>query len=180
MEIVLYILGILVALGAGYYFGQNFSAKAKEKNRLESELNDKRQELEELHNRVNNHFETTATLFNQVSDSYQQLYDHMAKSSSQLCSTQNFRATLPISPEVSQPNDKLPEQFDNIHKTNTDANDLFDADNLYNAHDYRNEATDIDVENTAQEPTNEDINDKVIEIDTAKQTNPAKDYATKD
>ncbi len=177
METFLYLLGILVALAAGYYLGQNFSNKAKEKNRLEAELNEKQQEIEGLRNRVNQHFETTAGLFNQVSDSYQQLYDHMAKSSSQLCSTQNFHV-LPISAEVSESNEKLPQNFDNIHKTNTNTEELFDADNLYKAHNYRNQPLEPDqTDNVQDDSTNKD---KIVDIDSVKNPNPARDYAVKD
>lgn len=182
MENVLYLLGILVALATGYFLGQKFSNKAKENNRLENELNEKQQELEILRNRVNQHFEKTATLFNQVSDSYQHLYDHMAKSSSQLCSTQNFQATLPVSPEVSDSNESLPENFDNIHKTNTHTDNLFDANNLYKAHDYRNQPLESDeTDSTNSTATDENKEqEKVVDIDSAKIPNPARDYATKD
>ena len=153
--------------------------------------------MEAFHSKVNNHFEKTAELFNHVSDSYQSLYDHMAHSSNQLCASPTFQA-LPKNnqtpalepkptPSVAEvgPYSKL--------KRNMDKG-IFDANRLYNAHDYRNKMdsekleakTEAEAEAInyspvpAPTPANED--NKVVEISSAKEDKDAHalDYAIKE
>ena len=112
----------------------------------------------------------------------------MAKSSTQLCTTQNFQATLPVSGEVSDSNEQLPENFDSIHKTNTDANDLFDANNLYKAHSYRNQEQkeDQEAKETNTPDDKQESSEEANQEDMSKEQSPtapnrpAKDYAVKD
>jgi len=157
--------------------------------RLESELKEKQEELDAFRNKVSSHFETTANLFNQVSDSYQSLYDHMAVSSNQLCSTPSFQSLPKSKPTSSDNTEDSITNPNPTHKSNTDAVDMFDANNLYNAHGYRNEA-----EEPKEEKSEEDIaigfpsindpaaSNKVVDIETAKddKSEPALDYAVKD
>ena len=175
MGIFVTLIGIIVAAGAGFYFGRNLSGNEKERVRLESELKEKQVELEAFRGKVNSHFEKTAELFNQVSDSYQSLYDHMANSSTQLCASPTFQA-LP------QASDDAPEAMPHpAHKTNRDKNNLFDADNLYKAHEYRNQAeTESDEPEAIESKAKED--DKVVDIETAKDDKkaPPLDYAIKE
>lgn len=171
MESIFVVLGIIVAAGAGFYFGRNFSSNEKEKGRLEAELKEKREELEAFRGKVTSHFEKTADLFNQVSDSYQSLYDHMANSSSQLCATPTFQS-LPQSAEAN-----LEETPNPVHQANQDADNLFDAKSLYNAHDYRNQP---EIEEEIKEEEQESAN--VVDIESAKEerAEPALDYAVKE
>ena len=173
MELGLILLGIAIAAGAGFFFGRKFSVGLGEQTRLEQELKASKEELEAFRNKVTTHFEKTADLFNHVSDSYQSLYDHMAKSSSQLCSSPSFQA-LPKNqePEVSvKPHPQ--------HKSNTDSSYLFDAKSLYNAHDYRNLAVQPTEEVAEEKDT--DTTSKVVDIESAKEdrNEPALDYAIK-
>jgi len=169
METVLTI-GIIVAAVAGFFFGRSFSSNEVEKNRLEQQLKEKSAELEAFHSKVNNHFEKTAELFNHVSDSYQSLYDHMAKSSTQLCASQTFQS-LPKSNE-----ERPVQESPALTKNDDNQDDVFGADNLYNAHDYRNKET-------QEEESEPAINDnKVVEITSAIEDSdePALDYAVKE
>ena len=184
MEVITAVIGIIVAAVAGFYIGRSNSVTAQENVRLESELKQKEQELESFRGKVNNHFEKTASLFNQVSDSYQTLYEHMATSSNQLCATQTFQS-LPKSRNT----DNLEMDGMNSHKAETskqaDSEDMFDANNLYNAHGYRNED---EQESDAIAPDESaigypPINDnKVVDIESAKEdsSEPALDYAVKE
>jgi len=182
MEVFSAVLGIIVAAAAGFYFGRSLSSDTQEKTRLESELKQKTEELEAFQNKVTNHFETTANLFNQVSDSYQSLYEHMAHSSNQLCATQTFQS-LPSSAKNSLGNQ--PDNSPNpVHQANTDAADMFNADKLYNAHGYRNEekeSNDSIAEESAIGIPAEELN-KVVDIESAKEdkSEPALDYAVKE
>lgn len=170
MEILLTV-GILVAAAAGFFFGRNFSTNEVEKNKLEQQLKEKSAELEAFHGKVNNHFEKTAELFNHVSDSYQSLYDHMAKSSTQLCATQTFQAL----PKNTDPKQAIPEEPKSA-KSNDGLKEVFNPDQLYKAHDYRNKE---EAENEVEPEVNDN---KVVEIASAKEDQDAQalDYAIKE
>jgi len=173
---ILSAVGIIVAAVAGFLFGKKHSSSEVEKNRLEKELKEKSAELETFHSKVNTHFEKTAELFNHVSDSYQSLYDHMAKSSTQLCASETFQV-LPKTSESAA--DKI------THTTPSETPveekekkaELFDADHLYKAHEYRNQTS--DEEKTEEVKFNDN---KVVEIATAKDNQDAQalDYAIKE
>ena len=175
MEYTLVLVGIIAAAAAGFYFGRNLSTNSQEKNRLEQELKDKQEELEAFRNKVTNHFEKTADLFNQVSDSYQSLYDHMATSSNQLCATPTFQS-LPQGAE-----NNLETKPNPIHDSNSKSEDLFDANRLYNAHDYRNQDEEENEEVTSEESIQDTAT--VVDIESAKEkeemNEPALDYAVK-
>lgn len=172
MEYISVLIGIIVAAAAGFMFGRNYSSEAKEKNRLEAELKEKHEELEAFRSKVTNHFEKTADLFNQVSDSYQSLYDHMAASSSQLCATPTFQAL----PQTE--NEAIESTTNPAHKTNKDEANLFDAKSLYNAHDYRNQE-DEEPDSYVEPVVNDTAN--IVDIEAAKEdrNEPALDYAVK-
>ncbi len=176
---ILVILAIIVSGGAGFYFGRNNSPDSKEKIRLETELKQRTDELESFQNKVTNHFEKTANLFNQVSDSYQTLYDHMAKSSSQLCSSQTFKAM----PKSTKDRAASAQTIENGQTKK----EVFNADALYNAYDYRNKLEQTDelvtkkkTVDTPKKKVNKD--NKVVDIVSAKEDKnaPALDYAIKD
>jgi len=176
MEYTFVLVGIITAAAAGFYFGRNWSTNAQEKNRLEQELKDKQDELDAFRNKVTTHFEKTADLFNQVSDSYQSLYDHMATSSNQLCATPTFSA-LPKSDASGVDANRIESTPNPVHQSNTDSRNMFDADRLYNAHDYRNQD---EIEEKVEE---EELSDpaNVVDIESAKEerNEPALDYAVK-
>jgi len=168
---ILSAIAIVVAAAAGFIFGKKFSTNEVEKNRLEKELKDKSAELDAFHSKVNTHFEKTAELFNHVSDSYQSLYDHMAKSSTQLCASQTFQS-LPKSEETGEETAGNP-----VLKQNSEDGELFDANHLYKAHEYRNQETG---EEEAPLVENNDDN-KIVEITSLQDDDgePALDYAIK-
>lgn len=173
MEIFL-TLGIVVAAAVGFLLGQKNSSSMAEKNRLEQALKEKSAELDAFHTKVNTHFEKTSELFNQVSDSYQSLYDHMAKSSTQLCASQTFQA-LPKNNDL-QNETSHTSAAQNLTNNKT-GDDLFDADQLYQAHEYRNQP-----EEGLTEEEKIALDNKVVEIASAKE-NPdahALDYAIKE
>ncbi len=170
MEVFSIVIGILVAAGAGFLMGRSFSSDAQEKSRLENEVKEKQAELDAFRNKVTSHFEKTADLFNQVSDSYQGLYDHIAKSSNQLCSAPSFQS-LPDTEKQAKLN-AIPE----TPAASKDEN-LFDDNKLYNAHDYRNHE-----EETVEEPNAQDDDEKVVSFESVKEdkNEPALDYAIKE
>ncbi len=197
MEIIT-LIGFIAVAGVAFFIGQNYSNSQTEKKKLEEALKEKTEELNAFHSKVNNHFEKTAELFNHVSDSYQSLYDHMATSSNQLCASSTFQAlptqtaqksnqTQPIessgiaTPQEAGPYSKLKRVSDK---------GIFDANRLYNAHDYRNnnalEKEEVTEDKVAEQPNfsplNEKQDNKVVEINSAKEDKDAQalDYAIKD
>lgn len=174
---ILAVVGIVVAAVVGFLFGQKNSSSEVEKNRLTQQLKEKNSELEVFHSKVNTHFEKTAELFNHVSDSYQSLYDHMAKSSNQLCASQTFQ----VLPKKSDP--QIETGAEPIHKQqindNESSDSLFQPDQLYQAHEYRNQVAEDDEQQVENEAPPEDSN--VVKIAKAKEEQDAQalDYAIK-
>ncbi|MDQ7050639.1 MAG: DUF1043 family protein [Enterobacterales bacterium] len=171
------LLGIIIGALVGFVVGKKYSLNEIEKNKLEQALKEKTAELETFHAKVNGHFEKTAELFNHVSDSYQSLYDHMAKSSTQLCAGQTFQTIG--KPDQAALDSQKPEEVPTANpklKQSKDEAELFDADQLYNAHDYRNQ---VQIGKEQAQPVVED--NKVVEITRAlEDTDQALDYAIKE
>lgn len=176
---ILYIVGMIVAAIVGFIFGKRNSSTEVENKRIQQELVSKTEELESFHSKVNNHFEKTSELFNHVSDSYQSLYEHMAKSSSQLCANQTFQS-LPKSNQ--QAETQLESEVNPALKQQAKDGKLFDADHLYNAHDYRNKEDNQDNADKIETDDNDKLDNKVVEITSAKDetSSPALDYAIKE
>ena len=198
MEIIT-LIGFIAVAGIAFYVGQTFSTSQTEKKQLEEALKAKTEELGAFHSKVNNHFEKTAELFNHVSDSYQSLYDHMAQSSNQLCASPTFQAlptqsaqnriqTQPLSKVTETPQEVGP--YSKLKRVSDKG--VFDANRLYNAHDYRNkveqdkekiEEADVSEPNYSSFAGQHDKQDnKVVEINSAKEDKdaPALDYAIKE
>jgi len=174
------LLGIIIGALVGFVVGRKYSTNEVEKNKLEQALKEKTAELETFHAKVNGHFEKTAELFNHVSDSYQSLYDHMAKSSTQLCAGQTFQSIgTPDQVAVeSQAPAEIPKANPKLKQSKDEA-ELFDADQLYNAHDYRNQEQAEQTEK--EEPLTAVEDNKVVEITSAKEDHDqALDYAIKE
>lgn len=175
MEIVWIVLLALSAT-AGFLLGKYFSAHGKKKQQLEAKLQQTQAELESYRSKVNSHFEKSAQLFDRVSDSYQALYDHMAKSSSRLCATETFQSL----PKTSATEASAITSDKDSHK---DEN-FFDAEHLYNAHNYRNQKNQQPVDQTKTADlteSNPQDNKNVVDIESAKNPElPAQDYARKD
>ena len=128
------------------------------------------EELNNLKNNVNGHFEKTAVLFNEVSESYQALYDHMAKSANLLCATDTFQS-LPNQAEKADLA-KLGEKASGKPQLSP----VFDANQLYNAHDYLNDSVENDDDALPEAPAEEQA--VVVDIETTKDgVKPARDYA---
>ncbi|MET1255786.1 YhcB family protein [Aliikangiella maris] len=180
MEYLYVLITAAVAGFIGFLIGRNISGSVQEKSRLENSLKEKQDELDAFRNKVTNHFEKTADLFNQVSDSYQSLYDHIAKSSNQLCASSTFQL-LPQNAKEQQKvsAESLPPTPNPVHEQNTASNQLFDSNRMYNAHEYRNQPKEED--ESAEETLD---TSKVVDIGSAKEdkkdpAGPALDYAVK-
>jgi uncharacterized membrane-anchored protein YhcB (DUF1043 family) len=142
MEMITFIGFIVIAVVA-FFVGNHFSLNQVAKKNIEQALKDKSSELETLHYQVNQHFEKTADLFNDVSESYQSLYEHLSQSSNTLGASKIFQK-LPKMNEFNQKVTSTPEHSESSiskeknNELKKENNEVFDADKLYNAHDYLN------------------------------------------
>ena len=94
MELWVWIIGGGLLLGGflwGAFIGRAMRSDdgeiAKEKNQeLQEQLNGVRSELAGYQNEVSDHFRTTASLVQELTHSYRQVYEHLAAGSNRLCS----------------------------------------------------------------------------------------------
>jgi uncharacterized membrane-anchored protein YhcB (DUF1043 family) len=88
------ILISMLAVGVlfGFVFGRSKGDVSAPKVReLEKRLYDADQEMKGYRGQVTQHFEKTATLFNQLTNDYREVYEHLANSSNQLCGTETAK-----------------------------------------------------------------------------------------
>jgi uncharacterized membrane-anchored protein YhcB (DUF1043 family) len=74
-------LGVVLGIGLALLFMQNFGRAKK----LQQEVDRLEQELTEYRSQVTDHFKQTSTLVQKMTESYRDVYQHLANSSQQLC-----------------------------------------------------------------------------------------------
>lgn len=82
------ILASMLAVGVllGFFMGRNKGdTSAPRVKELEESLAQANQDMQEYRGQVTGHFEKTAGLFNQLTNDYREVYEHLASSSEQLC-----------------------------------------------------------------------------------------------
>jgi hypothetical protein len=77
-------VGILFGFVIGRSKGDVSAPKVRE---LEKDLHQAKEQLQTYRSEVTTHFEKTATLFNQLTKDYREVYEHLATSSNKLCGT---------------------------------------------------------------------------------------------
>ena len=90
-----WIIGIVtLAAGAliGYLMGRSSDNSGQQK--LVDQLNEAQQELSEYKGQVNGHFEKTAELVNNLTESYREVHQHLAQGSESLCKGAHSPAQL--------------------------------------------------------------------------------------
>ena len=91
----IWIIGIVaLAAGAliGYLMGRSGDNSGQQK--LVDQLNEAQQELSEYKEQVNGHFEKTADLVNNLTESYREVHQHLAQGSENLCKGAHSPAQL--------------------------------------------------------------------------------------
>jgi len=78
-------VGILVGFFMGRSKGDTSAPKVQE---LEEGIAQAKHEMQEYRGQVTDHFEKTANLFNQLTNDYREVYEHLANSSEKLCGDQ--------------------------------------------------------------------------------------------
>ncbi|MCO7224022.1 YhcB family protein [Pleionea sp. CnH1-48] len=159
---------VLVALAAtiGYLVGQRRSPDQEKFKQLENLVLEKEAESEEYKEKVAAHFEKSSELFSKVTNDYQALYEHMAKTSQQLSKQKTFKPAL----EANTADTGLTHES---HKEDT-SSAAFNTDTFYNAHEYRNQD-----EQEPEETPNQASAD-IIQLDAAREDSEQPlDYAIK-
>ncbi|BBB27262.1 YhcB family protein [Amphritea japonica] len=90
-----WIIGIVtLAAGTliGYLMGRSGDNSGQQK--LVDQLNEAQQELNEYKGQVNGHFEKTAELVNNLTESYREVHQHLAQGSESLCKGEHSPAQL--------------------------------------------------------------------------------------
>jgi len=85
------ILASMLAVGVlvGYFMGRSKGdTSAPKVQELEESIAQANQEMQDYRGQVTGHFEKTANLFNQLTNDYREVYEHLANSSEQLCGDQ--------------------------------------------------------------------------------------------
>ncbi|MBU2966106.1 DUF1043 family protein [Amphritea sp. 2_MG-2023] len=81
-----WIIGIVTLLAGaliGYLMGRSGDTSSQKK--LTSQLNEAQRDLSDYKEKVNGHFEKTAELVNNLTESYKQVHQHLAQGSETLC-----------------------------------------------------------------------------------------------
>lgn len=84
---LVWIIGLVaLAVGAlfGYLLGRTSDSSGKQQ-KLMDQLNEAQRELNEYKDQVNGHFEKTAELVNNLTESYKAVHNHLAQGSEALC-----------------------------------------------------------------------------------------------
>ena len=96
---VLYLcIGIVIGGMAGFYFAKMDDFSRKQKRNLEEKLQKSEQELIQYKDQVTTHFRETATLINNMTESYQKVHEHLSHGVAQLCSNPIEVNKLQVSP----------------------------------------------------------------------------------
>jgi len=79
--LIAFAFGLVFGIGFAMFFIQGFGRTKK----LQEEVNRLEQELAEYKSNVTEHFKKTSTLVHKMTESYRDVYQHLATSSQQLC-----------------------------------------------------------------------------------------------
>lgn len=94
MDILINILLTLVALGIGFFLGKWFAPDEKKVKALEASMAEKEQQHDAYREQVAGHFADTAKKFNNMTDQYRDLYDHLSDGAQSLCERRSIPREL--------------------------------------------------------------------------------------
>jgi uncharacterized membrane-anchored protein YhcB (DUF1043 family) len=86
---------LVVGAAAGFLLAGRFSAGPARIAELETQLQDLQRSHSRYRDEVSEHFSTTADLVQQMTDSYRDVYQHLASGAQDLCSSDVARRMLP-------------------------------------------------------------------------------------
>ena len=82
------VLAFALGLGLGFLLTWQMAPRNDRIRELEKELDAARAELVAYRDKVNLHFQTSATLFEDMTERYRAVYQHLASSAQELCAVQ--------------------------------------------------------------------------------------------
>jgi uncharacterized protein len=90
LDMVLLIAGAvaLLGIGIGAFIGKRLSPQGQKNRELESQLDRALQEKKAYEDEVVEHFSSTASLLNRLTESYRDVHNHLAVGASALCQDQ--------------------------------------------------------------------------------------------
>lgn len=91
MTTIAWLVALVVCFALGIVLGRFMAPGTEKARRLEQERDEARAELKRYRDDVRSHFEKTASLFNQVTGTYRQLYEHLAEGSERLGTGESAR-----------------------------------------------------------------------------------------
>lgn len=84
---IIAVVALIVGTLIGYLLGRSGGNDSRQMELIE-QLDETQRELAEYKEKVTNHFEETANLVSNLTDSYKAVHTHLAKSSADLCSSE--------------------------------------------------------------------------------------------
>ncbi len=78
-------VGVIIGIGAGFYFSILNGSERKRLQELEAKLKDAENNMSGYKQNVADHFVTTSNLINNMTESYRAIYDHMSDGAKTLC-----------------------------------------------------------------------------------------------
>lgn len=99
---IIAVVALIVGTLIGYLLGRSGGNDSRQMELIE-QLDETQRELAEYKEKVTNHFEETANLVSNLTDSYKAVHTHLAKSSTELCSSELVSRKLEdaITPKLS-------------------------------------------------------------------------------
>ena len=85
---------LLLGLGIGFLLGRNNNSDLKRQHQLSDQLQTAHTEMAEYKEQVNLHFADTAAAVNQLTDSYRNVHEQLAKGAQSLCDDPDAASSL--------------------------------------------------------------------------------------
>ena len=85
---------LILCMGIGFILGRTNNSDLKRQNQLSKQLQDAHTELAEYKEQVNLHFADTAAAVNQLTESYRNVHQQLAKGAQSLCDDPDTASSL--------------------------------------------------------------------------------------
>lgn len=82
--VIIALICLLAGAAAGYFFGRHGTEQARQNEDLKADLAASEDRLKEYQQQVNDHFQHSAELINELTESYRLVHNHIAEGASQL------------------------------------------------------------------------------------------------
>ncbi|WP_261841774.1 YhcB family protein [Aliamphritea ceti] len=106
---IISILTLVTGGVIGYFAGRSGTNATKQRD-LSLQLEDSQRQLDAYKQQVNQHFERTAELVNDMTESYKAVHTHLATGSEALCDADTSKLdAAPVKPVITDQTDKAPE-----------------------------------------------------------------------